>query len=69
MHQRTSSHCDAKGIVGPKAWKLKKLSLKSKRSWRTEESTGKVVDITKSESDKVEPQSKQIQDEETDMVA
>ena len=34
-----------------------------------EKSTGEVVDITKSESDKVEPPSKQIQDEETDTVA
>ena len=47
----------------------KKLSLKSKRSQRTEESTGEVVDIMKSESNKVEPPLKQIQHKETDMVA
>ena len=68
MHQFTSSHCDAKEITGPEAWKLQKMSSKSTRSWRTKESTGKVVDITQSESDEVEPPSKQIQDEETDMV-
>ena len=45
------------------------MSSESKRSQRTKESTGKVVDITKSESDEVEPSSKQIQDKETDTVS
>ena len=58
-----------KGSRVPKPGNSKKLSSKSKRSWRTKESTGEVVDITKSESDEVEPPSKQIQDEETDTVA
>ena len=56
------------GLWVPKPGNSKKLSSKSKRSQRTEESTGKVVDITKSESDEVDPPSKQIQDEEMDMV-
>ena len=47
----------------------KKLSLKPKRSQRTEVSTCKVVNIMKSESDEVKPSSKQIQAKETDMVA
>ena len=58
-----------KGSWVPKPGNSKKSSLKSKRSWNTEESTGEVVDITKSESDKVEPPSKQIQHEETDTMA
>ena len=57
-----------KGLRVPKPGNSKKLSSKLKRPWRTEESTGEVVDIMKSESDEVEPPSKQIQDEETDTV-
>ena len=58
-----------KGSWVPKSGNSKKSSSKSKRSRRTEESTGEVVDITKSESDEVEPPSKQIQDKKTDTMA
>ena len=58
-----------KGLWVPEPGNSKKLSLKSKRFWRTKDSTGKLLDITKSESDEVEPPLKQIQDEETDTVA
>ena len=30
MHQHTSSHCDAKVIAGPEAWKLQEIELKVK---------------------------------------
>ena len=58
-----------KGSQVPKPGNSKKLSSKLKRFQRTKESTGEVVDIMKSESDEVEPPLKQIQDEDTDMVA
>ena len=59
----------SKGLQVLKPGNSKKWSSKSKRSRRTEESTGKVMDIMKSESDEAEPPSKQIQDKETDTVA
>ena len=68
MHQRTSSHCDAKGIMDPEAWKCQEIKLKVKEAPENQRVNWQSGGYHKV-SDEVEPPSKQIQDEETDMVA
>ena len=56
-----------KGSQGMKSGDSKKSKLA--KSQKTKEATSKVVDITKSEGEAVDPSSKQTQDEETGAAA
>ena len=58
---------DARGSQGMKSGDSKKLKLA--KSQKTKEATSKVVDITKSEGEEVDPLLKQTQDKETDTTA